>query len=287
MVRVGDTVTLKSGKTSVWGEVAKVDGDTAFVALLPDFLKHSETGTVRTNKDDLVPTKVCECAKLGYRPQHGDDKGKLFTTGCDFSRRPGRGSNFLPGHDAKAKGFLIRAASETSTLENGLGALETARLFGDKIETAVAKGINKARENDAKRTLSRHKGAQRDQVATPAQREDRMDDVDRLVKKLGISDAMFRAMAQAIVRDTPGFLGCVSGPTGTLLALQERGLTSWEALTDLGYKVMRTETLSETNPEAIKCRDEEGAYEEHAPKWDREEFVQYCRRCNTEIAHRN
>lgn len=127
----------------------------AVVTLLPDFFSLSEYGTARVNQDDLISAKVCGCATLGYRPMFGDNKGELITTGCDFSRRPGRGSTFLPGHDAKAKGFLIKAAQETDTLENGLGALETARKFGHKIALAVAAGMDRANHKLAERMAAR------------------------------------------------------------------------------------------------------------------------------------
>lgn len=144
MVKAGDTVGFRVGKTPVWGTVLGVYDGVGVVELLPDFVDLAENGAlIRTDPNDLTPTKVCGCATLGYRPQYGEDRGKLFTTGCDFSRRPGRGSTFLPGHDAKAKGFLIKAAFETDTMENGLGALETAQTFGHKIAMAVAKGIDR------------------------------------------------------------------------------------------------------------------------------------------------
>ena len=142
-ITVGETVRFRIGKQRVFGvvrteAVATATGPLVKVQLLPDFAHLLPTGWTDASTDELTIVKVCACAHLAYRPQYGDHKGELFTTGCDFSRMPGRNSLFLPGHDAKAKGFLIRSSGETSTMENGKGALETAREFGDKIAMKVA-----------------------------------------------------------------------------------------------------------------------------------------------------
>lgn len=282
-VQVGTTVRFKIDGKKVFGtvrtaSVATATGPVVKVQLLPDFAHLLPTGWTDASVDELVPVRVCACATLAFRPQYGDQKGRLFTTGCDFSRMPGRNSKFLPGHDAKAKGFLIRAAFETSTLEHGKGALETARELGDKIAMAVAKGTDKKRNEYARPTRRASTSVVKE--TTPAKREDELDEIDQLQRELGVTTAMIRAMAYGFTRDTLGFKGMASGPSGTELALYKRGLTTREGyLTDLGYRVMRQPTLLETDPEAVLCKDEQGAYNGHNFKWDEETFTRICRRC--------
>jgi hypothetical protein len=282
----GTTVQFRISGKRVWG-VTRTDatptasGPVVSVQLLPDFSHLTPTGWTDAATAELVPTKVCACAHLGYRPQWGDHKGELFTTGCDFSRRPSRNSKFLPGHDAKAKGFLIRAAGMTSTLENGTGALETARELGDKIAMKVAEGIDNDRKRSAQQ--ARSKRPSRKPEPAPAAREDELSEIQRLHKQLGVTEPMLRTLVRGALCDTPGYRGTVSGPTGTTLALQTRKLTSWDALTDLGYQVCGLPTMAEEHPEWVICKDAEGSYGRHATRYNDETFVRECKRCGTDL----
>ncbi|QJD54057.1 hypothetical protein SEA_GALACTICA_110 [Streptomyces phage Galactica] len=283
-IEIGQTVRFRVQGQRVFGVVRTAptltpSGNVVSVELLPDFRHLLPTGWTDAAVEELTVVKVCACAHLAYRPIWGDHKGELFTTGCDFSRMPSRTSKFLPGHDAKAKGFLIKASGLAQTLENGKGALETARELGDKISLAVAKGMDNERRRSAKAVRKTRRTSFKADPA-PARREDEMDEIDKLQRKLGITDPMIRAMALGVTREHE-FAGTAGGPTGTLLALQTRGLVTAvdSRLTDLGYKVMRQPTLAETDPDLVVCKDEHGAYAGHAMKWDKDEFVRECRRC--------
>ena len=272
----GDTVRFRVNGQRAFGTVETAPsphpgGPVVSVKLLPDFAHLVPTGWVDKGVDELTWVKVCACAHLAYRPQFGDRKGELFTTGCDFSRMPSRGSMFLPGHDAKAKGFLIRASQETATMENGKGALETAREFGHKIALKVAEGIDNKRKARATRTKV---GTSPD--TAPATREDQLTEAQRLQRKLGVTKPMLQAMARAITQWDGRIVGT---PTGTALALQQRDLTRWDALTDLGYAVMDHPTLAEERPEAAVCKDDLGAYAEHVFRWNEEHGDRLCVRC--------
>lgn len=290
-IEIGQTVRLRVQGQRVFGVVKTAPtltatGPVVSVQLLPDFAHLLPTGWTDASVDELTQVKVCACAHLAYRPMFGDRKGELFTTGCDFSRMPSRTSNFLPGHDARAKSFLIKAASETSTLENGKGALEQAREFSDKIAMAVAKGIDNARTRRTQQARSKRR-PRVEREERPAQREDLMDEVAKLQKQLGVTEPMIKAMAYAVTERLHEFAGQVSlgTPSGTRVAMQKRGLITVVdgRMTDLGYQVMRQPTLAETDPELIVCKDEHGAYAGHCAKWDEAEFVRKCRRCGTEI----
>lgn len=284
--KVGETVRFRIGNQRVFGVVRTAptltaSGNVVSVQLLPDFAHLLPTGWTDASTEDLTVVKVCACAHLAYRPMYGDHKGELFTTGCDFSRMPSRASKFLPGHDAKAKGFLIRAYSETSTMEGGGSALDAARNLGDKIVAKVAEGIDKASKTRQAKARSKRRSATPD--VRPAEREDLMDEAAKLQKQLGVTDPMIRAMAHAVTERLHEFAGQVSAgiPAGTRVAMQTRGLVTVvdNRMTDLGYKVMRQPTLAETDPELIVCKDEHGAYAGHSMKWDETEFVRTCRRC--------
>lgn len=274
---VGDTVRVAGGVTGVVAEI-RSSRDIA-VNMLPSFWGQEGTEVIRGyDLADLTVVKVCACAHLGYR----DSRGQVFTTGCDLSRRPSAGRDFLPGHDAKAKSFLTKAA-----LSGAMGDQEAVNLaqrkFGDKIAAKVAEGIHNGQVRQYKRAASRRP---RQKVAPttprPAVREDLMDEADRLQKQLGVTEAMMRLLAHGITEQTPSFQGRVFGPTGSLVALAKRKLTSWDHITDLGYKVMRQPTLAESNPDAVVCRDGEGGYSDHAWKWDEERYGRFCRRCDAE-----
>lgn len=272
----GQTVRLRVSGQRAFGVVETAPalhpgGPVVSVRLLPDFAHLVPTGWVDKGTDELTAVKVCACAHLAYRPIYGDHKGDLFTTGCDFSRMPSRTSKFLPGHDAKAKGFLIRAYSENSVMENGKGALENARELGDKIVMKVAEGIDKARKARAVRTRPTAKPE-----AAPVTREDLLTEAQRLQRKLGVTDAMMRSLARAITQWDGRIVGT---PAGTEVAMQQRDLVRWGAVTDLGYAVMDHPTLAEEKPELAVCKDDLGAYAEHVFRWDEERSDRLCVRC--------
>lgn len=287
-IAIGETVRFRIDKQRVFGvvrseAVTTATGSLVKVELLPDFRHLLPTGWTDASVEDLTVVKVCACAHLAYRPQYGERKGELFTTGCDFSRMPSRTSRFLPGHDAKAKGFLIKASGETSKLENGLSALETARELGDKISMKVAEGMDNARKT--RTTAARSKRPSRKPEAAPAQREDTLTAPQRIHKEHGVTEPMLRVLVRGALCDTPGYRGSVSGPTGTTLALQTRGLTSWGALTDLGYAACGLPTMAEEHPEWVACTDDQGSYEKHVGTYDKESFVRFCKRCKTELSN--
>lgn len=282
----GQTVRFRIDNKKVFGTVeteptATPSGQVVSVKLLPDFSHLTPTGWTDASVDELTAVKVCACAHLAYRPIFGDHKGELFTTGCDFSRMPSRSSKFLPGHDAKAKGFLIKASGQAQKLENGKSALETARELGDKISLAVAKGMDNARQRGA--TAARSKRRSTKTEAAPAKPEDQLTETQKLWRELGVTEAMLRPIIRAAVDDLPGFRGYVTAPAGTELAIQKRGLTSYGYLTDLGYKVAEQPTFAEQWPDAVTCKDETGSYEKHAPRYNDETFVRECKRCGAEV----
>lgn len=282
----GTTVQFRIDGQRVWGTVQSdpTHGPTGVhyaVKLLPDFAHLAPTGWVNKAAEELTPTKVCACATLAYRPIWGDRKGELITTGCDFSRRPSRASKFLPGHDAKAKGFLIRASGYAQVMENGKGALETARELSDKISLAVAKGMDNARKKSASKPV--RKAVRRAADPAPATREDELTETQRLHKELGVTEPMLKTLVRGALCDTPGYQGTVSGPTGTTLALQTRKLTSWDAITDLGYQACGLPTMAEEHPEWVVCTDELGSYSQHATRYNPDTFVRECKRCGAEL----
>lgn len=284
-IEVGQTVRFRVNGQRVFGvvrteAVLTATGPIVKVQLLPDFAHLLPTGWTDASTDELTPVRVCACAHLAYRPIWGDHKGELFTTGCDFSRMPSRNSKFLPGHDAKAKGFLIRASGYAQKLENGLGALEQAREFGDKIALKVAAGI----DNDRKRSAQQARSKRRTTPAepAPATREDELTDAQKIHRKLGLTEPMLRVLVRGALNDTKGFRGWVSGPAGTEVALMKRGCTSWGRVTDLGYQACGLPTFAEEHPELVTCKDSEGSYEDHAPKYDEETFLRVCKRCGAQ-----
>jgi hypothetical protein len=286
-IEVGQTVRFRIDNKRVFGvvrteAVATATGPLVKVQLLPDFAHLLPTGWTDASVEELTVVKVCACAHLAYRPIWGDHKGELFTTGCDFSRMPSRTSKFLPGHDAKAKGFLIKAAGFAQTMENGKGALENARELGDKICMAVAKGIDNDRKKSAQQAQS--KRPSRKPEPAPAKREDELTEIQQLHKELGVTEPMLRVLVRGALSELQGFRGWVSGPTGTTLALKSRGLTSWDRVTDLGYKVCGLPNMGEEHPEWVQCKDAEGSYEMHSPRYNNETFVRECKRCGQEVA---
>lgn len=277
---VGTMVRIGSGKKAVFGRTMTAPmetplGKSVTVDYLPDFRHLSVTGASDHLVAELVEVRVCACASLSYRPQHGDSKGTLFTTGCDYSRMPGRNSKFLPGHDAKAKGFLIKASGLTNRMENGKSALETAADLGDKISLAVAKGMDNERQKLLKNSRSKMWRNVKDQDVRPATREDQLTDAQRLQRQLGVTDAMIKSLSRGIVNDLPGYEGAIGGPTGTVVAVQERKLASWGRITDLGCQVMNQPPTAELWGDRVVCKNEEGSFTTHTGHGE-------CRRCGAE-----
>jgi len=282
------TVRFRIDGKKVFGVVrteatATATGPVVSVQLLPDFSHLTPTGWTDANATELVPVKVCACAHLAYRPIYGDHKGELFTTGCDFTRMPSRSSKFLPGHDAKAKGFLIKASGECQEMENGKGALTNAIELGDKIAAKVAEGI----ENARKKMVGPRKVRSPRPAAGPAKAQTEAEELteqQRLIRDLKLTDPMLRMVVTAALDEHAGFRGYVTGSTGTQVALLNRKLTSYGALTDLGWKVADQPTLAEAHPELVQCKDDQGAYERHTRgASDASETGWACKRCGTEM----
>jgi hypothetical protein len=268
--------TITAGKTvrtadKRFGTVVNVgetaSGTVATVEYLPNFRHLSPSGGADYRLTDLTEVTVCECAKLGYI----GESGEMYTTGCDFSRRPGRNSKFLPGHDAKAKGLLVRAYSVGPMLD-GRDALTVARDFGDKITMKVAEGIDKESAREHKKVNARRWQTQVNRPQRAAVREDEQTEAMKLARQLKVTEPMREMLAHALAtRD-----GEVSGPSGTQVALKDRKLTSWGHVTTLGRKVMDYDDLE---VEKVVCIDEEGKYTEHMFRWDEAKGDRFCRRC--------
>lgn len=138
-------------------------GEVVHVEYLPAFAHLTPTGWSDYAVSDLTAARVCGCALLGYRAG-----GELVQTGCDTSREPGKGRTFLPGHDAKAKGFLIRAWGEGGKFLAGYEhALDAARQFGDKITAKVAAGIGRS-SRETNRSYLQSKSDEANRYESPA-----------------------------------------------------------------------------------------------------------------------
>lgn len=252
--------------------VATPTGDVVTVELLPDFAHLLPRGVTDAGVDELTPVKVCGCATLGqYR------EGKMFTTGCDFSRTPkGR---FLPGHDARAKSFLIKAWGYGALLGGFEHSLAAAWTFSDKIAAKVAEGIDRARTRDHKRATSRRWRQQVDRPERPAVREDELTPAQRLQRELRVTAPMMEALARGLTNDSDGYV--ISAPVGTRVALQTRGLVEkgGSAITKLGRQVMAYD-LEPSNPVCTASKDypDPGTYAQHFNKWNADTGWT-CRRC--------
>lgn len=271
MFKIGQVV-----KTPVedYGWVRHVDGNgDVTVEPLPDFVKPEGTPWVVWNPAELVPAKVCGCATLGYR----DNDGRVWATGCDYSRTPK--ATFLPGHDARAKSFLIKAWGEGRMFGGFEHSLDAARSFSDKISLAVAKGIDNARKRDHKRINSRRWRSQVERPEHPAQREDTLTPAQRLQKQLKVTDPMLEALAHALVQNDGAVYGT---PVGTIVAMQKRGLVEkgGRGVTRLGRQVMDYDL----QPDKPVCDASDngyadpGVYAEHFMKFD-DEVGYRCVRC--------
>lgn len=272
----GQIVSLQVNGETVYGWVrteptATASGDVVSVELLPDFAWMLPTGWTDANVNDLTPAKVCGCATLGQIRE-----GKMFTTGCDFSRTP-KGT-FLAGHDARAKSFLIKAWGY-GPLKGGFEhALDAARQFSDKISAKVAEGIDNARNRDHKRVTSRRWRQQVERPEVPAVREDELTPAMRLRRELKVTDPMMEALANGLVKWDGDIVGTA---TGTIVALQKRGLVEkgGRGITELGRRVMDYD-LQPEKPVCTASTEyaDQGVYPSHWNTWNHE--VGYnCRRC--------
>jgi hypothetical protein len=272
---VGNIVRFQVNGKKAFGTVRTeatptATGPVVSIELLPDFRHLLPTGWTDANVADLAVVRICECAKLGYIAQWGDEKGQLFTTGCDFSRQPGRTGKFLPGHDAKAKGFLVRAFFQGPLLD-GRSGLAAARDLGDKIAAKVAEGIDKESQRIAEGARSKRQRTIK--TERPAVREDNLTDAQRLAQQHKVTDPMMHALAAALTRWDGAILGAT--PAGTALAMKTRRLTSWGHVTTLGRQVMDYAPLE---ADKVVCTDNEGSYTEHA--WKSTDEGWECRRCS-------
>lgn len=123
-------------------------GEVVHVEFIPAFAHTTPSGWSDYKVEELAEATVCGCATLGYRDR---ETGELVHTGCDVDRLPGKGRTFLPGHDAKAKGFLIRAWGNGGKFLGGHDhALAASYQFGDKITAKVAAGIENERQRSTR-----------------------------------------------------------------------------------------------------------------------------------------
>lgn len=283
-MNVGQVVSLKINSETVYGWVrteptATSTGEVVRVELLPDFAHLLPTGWTDAKVAELTPAKVCGCATLGQRRD-----GQMFTTGCDFSRTP-KGT-FLPGHDARAKSFLIKAWGHGELVGGFAHALEAAWTFSDAIAAKVAAGIDNAKKRDQARYANgrsaRRVSAKRPE--TPATCEDKLTPAQQLLRDLRVTQPMVEALVSALVRYDGDMVGVT---TGTLLALQKRGLVErgGRGVTQLGRRAVDYNL----EPESPACRASDdyhspGAYPMHWNVWDRE-VGYHCRRCGTADAN--
>ena len=79
------------------------------------------------------------------------EDGKTLTTNCQASTK----RTFAPGHDARLKGFLIRAGIEGHTIRVGADESRTAQQVADQFGFGymVAEGIRNGAERAFKKTL--------------------------------------------------------------------------------------------------------------------------------------
>lgn len=270
--QIGQIIRAATGEI---GWVRHIDGNSVTVEPLPDFAGPENTAWPVFQAADLTPAKVCGCATLGQRRD-----GVMFTTGCDFSRTPkGR---FLPGHDARAKSFLIGAWGHGELVGGFAHALGAARSFSDAIAAKVAAGVENANKRDQARRPARRSSIKR--PAAPASREDTLTPAQRLQREFRVTDPMMEVLATALVRwdgDTVG------APTSTLLALQKRGLVErgGRGVTLRGRQVMDY-NLEPDNPVCVPTADyrSPGTYSTHWNTWNRE-IGYHCRRCGTPDAN--
>lgn len=107
--------------------------------------------------------KPCTCSKVSTRTETGE----LVTTGCTQTTK----RTFAPGHDARLKGFLIRAGVEGQDVKVGDDAPRTAQEVADQFGFGymVAEGIKAGAERAFKKTLREVAKAAKKSHETPKQ----------------------------------------------------------------------------------------------------------------------
>lgn len=236
-VEIGTVVlTPKNGI----GIVRHRDQQLLSVQMIPAYFNHEGLdGWVQYHNAELTEINICACAKMGYWLE-----GHVQHTGCDLKRRPGRGRTFLPGHDAKLKSFLIKAWGHPMLGEYE-HSIDAARQFGFSIQ--VAAGIDRAQNGPTPKTRGADGSTSVKNEASPAMR-----------------DAMRRACANEMFRGK-----LVGIPTGTVVALQRRGLASWGHVSRKGRELIEAAELPET---LVLCEAEDGKFADHSGHY-------HCRRC--------
>lgn len=91
--------------------------------------------------------KPCTCSKVTTRTETGE----LVSTGCTQTTK----RIFAPGHDARLKGFLIRAGVEGQDVQVGDDTPRSAQQVADQFGFGymVAEGIKAGAERAFKKTL--------------------------------------------------------------------------------------------------------------------------------------
>lgn len=107
--------------------------------------------------------KSCTCALVVVI----DDAGNQTTTGCNASTK----RIFAPGHDARLKGFLIRAGVEGHSVKVGQDKATTAQAVADQFGFGymVAAGIKAGAERAFKAELKAMAKAAKKSHETPKQ----------------------------------------------------------------------------------------------------------------------
>jgi len=92
-------------------------------------------------------TKPCTCGKVATRTETGE----LVTTGCNATTK----RTFAPGHDARLKGFLIRAGIAGQDVIVGDDAPRDAQAVANQFGFGymVAEGIRKGADREFRREL--------------------------------------------------------------------------------------------------------------------------------------
>jgi hypothetical protein len=107
--------------------------------------------------------KPCTCSKVVARTETGE----LVSTGCQATTK----RTFAPGHDARLKGFLIRAGIAGHDVKVGDDAPRTAQQVADQFGFGymVAEGIKAGAERAFKKELKAMAKAAKKTHETPKQ----------------------------------------------------------------------------------------------------------------------
>lgn len=107
--------------------------------------------------------KPCTCSKVTTRTETGE----LVSTGCRATTK----RTFAPGHDARLKGFLIRAGIAGQDVKVGDDTPRDAQAVADQFGFGymVAEGIRAGAEREFKKTLREVAKAAKKTHETPKQ----------------------------------------------------------------------------------------------------------------------